>query len=65
MANSGIIDGYDFDKVKTSKKKYTEDDEFIDYDNIKFKREIDTLENEQNEKFCKNCKFFKKDFFKR
>lgn len=53
MANSGIIDGYDFDKVKTSKKKYTEDDEFIDYDNIKFKREIDTLENEQNEKLVR------------
>jgi hypothetical protein len=53
MATSGIIDSYDFDKVKTSKKKYTEDDEFIDYDNIKFKREIDTLENEQSEKIVR------------
>ncbi|MFZ4103017.1 MAG: hypothetical protein ACOYKR_13795, partial [Sphingobacterium thalpophilum] len=53
MATSGIIDSYDFDKVKTSKKKYIEDDEFIDYDNIKFKREIDTLENEQSEKIVR------------
>ena len=50
LANSGIFDGFDDDRVKIKKKKYSDDREFVEEEHIKFKKEKDTVVNDQGDK---------------
>lgn len=53
LANSGILGWLEDIPEKTKRRNYTEDKEFVDEDHIKFKREKDTVENDQGEKIVR------------